>query len=352
MLSVLGLVVLLAALNGVEAQSEFTRMPILTHRGKDYMAPPSLVSGFFASVFDVDHQDVNVTEFWEKVVLYDLWQANGGTPERLVIETSPTVFITLTNLREGIEQDVYTIADIERTKRYHCPDWCYKVTIDDMVTYNDLIPGANIPATRSNLLEALARTMIELNDISIQTIGNKFCANMTKIEVNSGMKILAMNNSDWRVIVPEIILDSLQCLAGKLSVTVEELTELTRTNYSDVIAYTLQQYEDIFLARYNDLVSRKNRFDNELFAGFLTSGWMSETFAYHADNIAGFTVRDLEILYRWETAQLFAIENISLSTYAAFCGSLNISQSSLKFAEELFGYQTNLTSCLAAFILT
>ena len=73
--------------------------------------------------------------------------------------------------------------------------------------------------------------------------------------------------------------------------------------------------------------------------------------AYYANRISQFSVRDLEILYRWASPQLFAIEHIPFSTYFSFCTSLSTAVSAFSLSQNIFGYQATFPSCNVAFVL-
>ena len=177
---------------------------------------------------------------------------------------------------------------------------------------------------------------------------------MTVLEHQLGLSSLRVINDQWPLFVPHIVAAAIKCRADILGVSVVELAELLNVDNATLHAYNMNQIENIFFPAFDDLVARKNLFETQAFtiaiSGMTTSQWQSRTMAYYANQISQFSVRHLEILYRWESAQLFAIENIPLSSYFSYCNSLTTAGSAFALSQRIFGYQTTLPSCNVAFV--
>ena len=74
----------------------------------------------------------------------------------------------------------------------------------------------------------------------------------------------------------------------------------------------------------------------------------------HANETARLSVRHLQILYRWDSAQHFALENIPLSVYFSACNlsNMSVAGSAFDLCKLLFEHNATLPTCNIAFILS
>ena len=318
------------------------RVPILT-------AP---LSSFKYSSFVQFLIDAN-PEYYRKVTLYDIWQ----TPRSEEDVTSPFDKIATSSMQTLLfdarileERDQLTIPILEQKKLYNCPDVCYFVKVADIIAVERL------GLTAENLNSVDSYELIEMHNFAMAAIEQKFCVNMTNLELKLNLSAIRVINDEWPLFVPDIVAASVQCRADQLNVTVSELAELLNTTVSTLYDYDMNEAETIFFAAFDDLVVRKNRFETQAFSiaisGMTTAQWQSKTMAYYADSISRFSIRHLEILYRWESAQLFAIENLPLSSYFSWCNSISIGGSAFDLSKTIFGYQNVLPACDIAFLLS
>ena len=318
------------------------RVPVLT-------AP---LSSFNSPLLKAFYVDTN-PDYYGKVTTYDVWQTPRSVGDQIsafdkIIEsTIQTMFADASVL---LDRDQLSVTILNQRGFYDCPDDCYSVKDADILAVTKL------GLTQANLNEVRSYTVEEMHGFAVAAMEQKFCFNMTNLELMLGLSSLRSINDQWPSFVPHIVNASVKCRADQLGVTVNELAELLNTNTSTLLGYTMNQAENIFFPAFDDLVARKNLFENQLFsiaiAGMTTADWQSRTMAYFANQISQFSVRHLEILYRWASAQLFAIERISLSTYFSECNTLTTAGSAFDLSQTIFGYQTTLPTCNVAFVLS
>ncbi len=295
---------------------------------------------------------INANEgYYNKVSTYDVWQTprapGAAISEFDVIIQSPvsTMFFDASVL---FDRGQLTVADLVTTGLHNCPSVCYVVKDADVADATSL--------TMTQLENVQNYQIQEIHQFAVAAMEKKFCFNMTVLEQQLNLSSLRVINDQWPLFVPHIVAAAIKCRVDILGVTVLELAELLNTHNATLHAYNMNQIENIFFPAFDDLVARKNLFETQAFtiaiSGMTTSQWQSRTMAYYANQISQFSVRHLEILYRWESAQLFAIENIPLSSYFSYCNSLTTVGSAFALSQRIFGYQTTLPSCNIAFVLS
>ncbi|CAB4036380.1 partial, partial [Paramuricea clavata] len=289
--------------------------------------------------------------YYDRVTTYNVWKtprAVGAGISAFDVIVGSTAQTMVFDADVLLQRGQLSVAILEQTPLYNCPDKCYTVKDADIVNATTL--------TSINLANVAALEIGEIHQFAVTTMEKKFCFNMTVLEQKLNLSSLRVINDEWALFVPDIVAAAIKCRADMLSVTVDELAELFNTNTTTLYGYNLNQIESIFFPAFDDLVVRKNRFETQLFSlvisGQASSQWQSRTMAYYANQISQFSVRHLEILYRVASAQLFAIENIQLSSYFSQCISLSTAGSAFDLSQDIFGYQTTLPSCNVAFVLS
>ena len=293
----------------------------------------------------------DVVEYYQKVTIYEIWQTPGGLGsdikdfDKIV---GSTLFTIISDAKVIFNRGHLTVEKLEEKKLYHCPHHCYFVTEEDIATHTSY--------TVQQMEDVTSFTVRELHQATVDTLGSKFCFNMTVLEAELGIESLRANNTQWELFVPKIVESAVNCRAAELGVTPSELGELLRTPLATLLAYNLYQVEDIFFPNFEGLKARKNLFETQAFtvaiSGMTVAVWQSKTMSYFANQISQFSVRDLEILYRWESAPLYAIENISLFSYFYKCNSLSTTVSAFVISRSIYGYQAERPSCNVAYVLS
>ena len=291
-------------------------------------------------------------EYYRKVTSYNVWQTPSvgdriSPFERITTSAMQTLLFDARILEE---RDQLTIPILEQKKLYNCPDICYLVKVADIIAVERL------GLTAENLNSVDSYELIEMHNFAMAAIEQKFCVNMTNLEQKLNLSAIRVINDEWPLFVPDIVAASVQCRADQLNVTVSELAELLNTTVSTLYGYDMNKAETILFAAFDDLAVRKSRFETQDFSiaisGMTTTQWRSKTMAYYSHSISKFSVRHFEILYRWDSAQLFAIENLPLLSYFSSCNSISIIGSAFDLSKTIFGYQNVLPACDIAFLLS
>ena len=310
------------------------------------------LASFNSPLLDAFYVDTN-PDYYGKVTIHDVWQTprSVGDPisafDKIVESTIQTMFGDASVL---LDRDQLSVAILDQRGLYNCTNECYSVKDADILAVTRLgLTSANLAEVRSYKVE-------EMHGFAVAAMEQKFCFNMTVLEQKLNLSSLRVINDEWPLFIPDIVAASVKCRADQLGVTVDELSELLNTNTSTLLGYDMNQAEAIFFRDFDDLLARRNLFENQTFAiatvGMNNTDWRSRTMAYFANQISQFSVHHLEILYRWASAQLFAIERIPLSTYFSRCNTLTTAISAFDLSQTIFGYQTTLPTCNVAFVLS
>ena len=317
------------------------RVPIFTAPLYNLSIPAALRSIFITP---------DAVEYYQKVTTYEIWQTPraGSDIEDFDTIVGSTMFTILSDAKVIFNRGHLTVAKLEQKKLYKCPKWCYFVTEENIAMYTSY--------TLQQMNDVTPFTVRQLHDATVETMEKKFCFNMTVLEDEIGINSLSENNTQWELFVPKIVESAVNCRAAELGVTPSELGELLRIPLATLLAYDLYQVQDIFFPNFESLKARKNLFETQAFtvaiSGMTVAGWQSKTMSYFANQISQFSVRDLEILYRWKSAPLYAIENISLSSYFSKCNSLTTTVSAFAISRSIYGYQDERPSCNVAYVLS
>ena len=314
------------------------RIPILT-------APlASLPAPSFKSLVDTTQ------EYFKKVTFYEIWQTPG--PKGSVITTfdemiESTVLIMYFESYILYERDRLSVKKLEIKKLYDCPD-CFTVKNADIIAATNL--------TEADLSDVAGFTVKEIHEFAVKAMEKKFHFNMAELEQKNMRLSLEVTNDDWsNLFVPDIVSATINFSSKFFNVTIAELGELLNKNSSTIANFNINQIERIFLPEFEDLITRKNLFETQVFlnatAKLNMSQWQSRTMAHYTNETARLSVRHLQILYRWDSAQLFALENIPLSVYFSAC-NFSVAGSAFDLCKSIFGHNATPPTCNTAFVLS
>ena len=235
---------------------------------------------------------------------------------------------------------------------YNCTTWCLDLQISEITR----VTGKTMENLKGNPDRI---TMFDMQNLIVQTLENIYCFNMTVIEQRLDMSALVVLEHQWALFVTEIVSEAVQCRANILGVTVSELAELLRTDVSTLLGYTLDDITYIFFPNFVLLQARKNIFETRaLFQAYALAGLtidqgQAETMLFYAGHSTiAFNLRDLEILYDWQKPQLYAIQNVPLSSYLSGGCSIIISHSLFAVSTVVFGQGTTEPTCNVAYVLS
>ncbi|XP_028399458.1 uncharacterized protein LOC114522881 [Dendronephthya gigantea] len=243
------------------------------------------------------------------------------------------------------------LLDIDLLFAYNCTRWCLDLPISEMTR----VTGKTMENLKGNPDRI---TVLDLHNLIVQTLEDIYCFKMDVIEqrLNKSSKFLV--ESEWALFVPQIVAEAVKCKADILGVTVSELAELLRTDVATLLGFTLSDVSNTFFPNFLLLQSRKNLFETRsldlayLFAGLTSAEGEAKTMLFYASHSTiAFNLRDLEILYDWEKPQLFAIDNVPLSSYFAEC-SVITSNSLFAVSKAIFGQGATEPTCNVSYVLS
>lgn len=288
-----------------------------------------------------------VTAFYAKVRTLDVWRASTLALDFILRDKATTI---ITDAKVQFERGALVT---ENLVGYNCTRHCYNVSVATILSATgwteDRLDGKVEPTVR----------MSDIHDALVKAIEERFCCNMTEIAILlgldpvTGVQQTAAYINVWERFVPHVNEQTIQCKADELQVTTSELAELLRTDLATLRSYDLNQMDLHFFPAYEDLLRRKNLFETlSILTGGLFVNWQSSTMAHFANSVSQFSPRDLQILYRWQAPQLFAIENIPMSIFQSGCTTVSLTDSLFVLSQTLFGHSTNLPNCDVAFLLS
>ncbi|XP_028394545.1 uncharacterized protein LOC114518753 [Dendronephthya gigantea] len=332
-----------AVQTGVSFNVGYVTMPLFEMFVKNLPQNPDDTADDFTS--DDNQQALN--EFFNKVRVIDAWKA---TTLDLDLYLRDKVTTIITDARVQFDRKTIVAANLVG---YNCTRYCYNVSVPLILNVTgwteDRLNGKVPPTVR----------MADIHEAVVKAIEERFCCNMTQIAIDLGLDpILGVKKTSayidvWERFVPHVTEKTIQCKADALQVTSSELAELLRTDLATLRSYDLNQMDLNFFPAYEDLLRRKNLFETQsIVTGGLFNNWESSTMAQFADRVSSFSLRDLEILYRWEAPQLFAIENIPMSIFQSGCTTVPLVEPLFAVSQTLFGHSTNLPICNVAFLLS
>jgi hypothetical protein len=332
-----------AVQRGVSFNIGHVTMPLFEMLAKDLPQDESET----AQDYTDDLNQVPLTEFFAKVKVVDIWrEANIGLDLIFKDKTSTVV----KDGRVQFDRGTHVTADLVG---FNCTRYCYNVSVPTILSAN---------GWTEDRLDGKVQPFVRIGDIHyalVKAIEERFCCNMTEIAISLGMDPItgvqqtAAYVDVWKRFVPHINAQTIQCKADALQVTSSELAELLRTDLATLQSYDLGQMDMHFFPAYEDLLRRKNLFESQsILTGALFSNYQSSTMAQFANTVSQFSPRDLEILYRWQAPQLFAIQNIPMSIFQSGCGTVSLTDPLFTLSQTLFGYSSNLPGCDVAFLLS
>ena len=328
---------------GISSNIGHVTMPLFEMLAKDL---PQDEKETAREYIDVNNQQ-KLTEFFDKVRAYDIWKTD-RLPLEVILRDEATTFV-----KSGRVQFDRNTHDTATLVGFNCTRYCYNVSVQAILSANNWT---------EDRLDGKEQPIIDMRDIHnalVKAIEERFCCNMTEIAISLGMdpvtgvRQTAAELDVWKRFVPHINNQTIQCKADELQVTSSELAELLRTDLATLNGYDLNQMDLQFFPAYEDLLRRKNLFETRSIAtGGLIQNWQSSTMAQFAQSVSQFSPRDLQILYRWQAPQIFAIENIPMSIFESGCTTVSLIDSLFTLSQTLFGYSGNLPNCDVAFLLS
>ena len=327
----------------------FTPAPVFPATFTTIRVPLSIAP--IVSIPRPDSLDEEVTsnpELYARATIYDNFNASVIHDLDGVLNTSiSSVISNILLLKErGLLQ-------VDRLTAFNCTTWCLDLPISEITR----VTGKTMENLKGNPDPV---TVLEMHNAIVGTLEDVYCFDMVLIEKSLNMSSKFLLESQWALFVPQIVIQAVQCRANSLGVNATELAELLRTDLATLYGYTLDNLNNTFFQNFLQLQVRKNLFETRTLDDAYAIAELTEAqgegktmlfFAGARTSSINFNLRDLQILYDWQKPQLFAIENIPLSSYLSQC-SVITSNSLLAVSTLLFGQGATEPTCNVAYVLS
>ena len=298
----------------------------------------------------------------------DFKDAEIGRPENVELYAKATIYddLTLSTIHDlarilassmsSVISNVFVLEErglliIDELSAYNCTKWCLDLQISEITR----VTGKTMENLKGN---PDTITVLEMHNLIVETLEDIYCFNMTVIEQRLNMSSTILLEDQWALFVQEIVKKAVQCRANTFGVSVSEMAELLHTDMATLYGYTLHNLTNTFFPNFVLLQARKNLFETRsldsayVVAGLTQAQGVAEAMlSFAGGSSINFNLRDLEILYDWQKPQLFAIENIPLSSYLSQC-SVITSNSLLAVSTLLFGQGATEPTCKVAYVLS
>ena len=189
--------------------------------------------------------------YYNKVTSYDVWQTpvGGGEISAFDVIAESTILTMFYDAFRLVDSGLLSIEILEHRNLFHCPVECYFVKDADVVAATSLTPN--------DLENVQSYKIRELHEMAVAAMEKKFCFNMTVLEQKLNLSSLRVITDEWFLFVPDIVVAAIECRAGRLNVTIEELAKLLRTNTTTLYSYNMNEIENIFFPAVDDLLAGK-----------------------------------------------------------------------------------------------
>ena len=286
------------------------RIPLFITPLKTLPQPIEMNSSFYSSA--------EKEKFFSKVTAWDVWNAMNVPVSEIYNSTVYLMIFDANSLYQGYFKT-------KQLNIYQCGNDCYALNLSDIEYYNDkskaeLSGKTNPPITFGHLHEAVVVTL------------EHFCFTMSLIEKELGISSFNVTQSEWKQFLPKIAWYAVQCRADILAIKLSEFTELIREDENAILGYNLAQLESKLILPYQRILTDKHAFEDYEIRTHLIGyddesgkvyNWTQFPLYDHVNLATNFSIRDLGLLYDWNSGQLYAIEFIPLQSYSSCYGVIS-----------------------------
>ena len=294
-------------------------------------------------------------EFFSRVTAWNVWQATNISASGIYNSSVHDIIFRANILYKK------SILTTRHLNSHQCSSYCYALNI----SYIEYHSGKTKQELNGQTRPAI--TLGDLHEAVVKTLNRHFCINMSSIEEELGISSFNVTLPEWKLFLPYIAWYAIQCRADSLVVSRSELAELVRNDENTLLNHSLAQLDSELVLPYQGILLNKEVFERDELKIYVavnddhddhdddnddhdnddhddhddSSGnlnyWTSHPLHYYTKLATDFSIRDLQILYKWNRTQLYALQFINLKSYDS-CNdaiSLNrtmhdISQSILK----------------------
>ena len=284
-------------------------------------------------------------EFFSRVTAWDVWEATKIS----VSEVHNNTVLSIINKADSLYQN--SSLTTAQLNVHMCGPDCYRLNISDIEYYSGKsraeLSGQTVPAI----------TLGRLHEAVVSTLELHFCFTMTVIENELSISSFNVTSSEWKRFLPRIAWYAIQCRADILVVKRSELAELVRADEATLLNYNLAQLDSKLIMPYQNILYNKYVFEHEPIHTYIidegiSSGdlndWDSFPLYNYIKSSTIFSIRDLEILYDWDSEQLHALQFIPLQSYASCNGVISLDKTFYNISKSIL----ENVSCPVALILS
>lgn len=290
------------------------RIPLFITPLKDLPQPIQLTSSFYNSS--------EKNEFFSQVTAWDVWSAMNVPVSEIYNRTVHRIISDANSLYQGYFKT-------KQLNIYQCGEDCYLLNLSDIEYYSSkskkVLSGQTSPPI----------TFGHLHEAVVSTLEQYFCFTMSFIEKELGISSFNVTLHEWKQFLPRIAWYAVQCRADILVIKRSEFAELLREDENVILGYNLAQLDSKLILPYERILIDKYVFENIEIRSYLPdeddgSGdlhdWTQLPLYDYVTIATNFSIRDLEILYDWNSVQLYALQFIPLQSYSSCNGMIFFSR--------------------------
>lgn len=269
--------------------------------------------------------------FFSQVTAWDVWRATNLSVSEVYNSTVLSIITKANSLY------LSSILETDQLNVHMCGPDCYSLNISDIEYYSgytrEELNGQTRPAITLGRLHEAVVTSLELH----------FCFTMLFIENELGISSFNVTLPEWKQFLPHIAWCAVQCRADNLTVERSEFAELVRAPDEDTILnYNLAQLDSKLILPYQNIIDDRSAFEYDTIQRHTTeddsgdlNNWVSSPLYRYINYATNFSIRDLEILYKWNSVQLHALEFIPLQSYASCHGAISLDRTMYSISKSI-----------------
>lgn len=271
--------------------------------------------------------------FFSQVTAWDVWRATNLSVSEVYNSTVLSIITKANSLY------LSSILETDQLNVHMCGPDCYSLNISDIEYYSgytrEELNGQTRPAITLGRLHEAVVTSLELH----------FCFTMLFIENELGISSFNVTLPEWKQFLPHIAWCAVQCRADNLTVERSEFAELVRAPDEDTILnYNLAQLDSKLILPYQNIIDDRSAFEYDTIQRHTTeddsgdlNNWVSSPLYRYINYATNFSIRDLEILYKWNSVQLHALELefIPLQSYASCHGAISLDRTMYSISKSI-----------------
>ena len=299
------------------------RIPLFITPLKGLPQPIDVTSSFYSSS--------EKEKFFSQVTAWDVWSAMNVTVSEMYNRTVHRIISDANSLYLGYFKT-------KQLNVYQCGEDCHSLNLSDIEYYSGKskrrLSGQTTPPI----------TLGHLHEAVVSTLEKYFCFTMSFIEKELDMSSFNVTLHEWKRFLPRIAWYAVQCRADILVIKRSEFAELLREDLNAILGYNLAQLDSKLVLPYEKILNDKYAFEDDEIRSYILgeddgSGdlyhWTQFSLYDYVNIATNFSIRDLEILYSWNSVQLYALEFIPLQSYSSCNGVISFARTMYNISKSI-----------------